>query len=240
MTTDTAGTGRQGARDDVGAIGATVGGPGAPFRLPRVRGRHRRPRPRRVLLTAGGLALAAGVLSLVRLTPQSAQTSPQAGGPGAAEAAPRADTGPGGGPGGGSTGAATAASPGAAAPGRTGPSVLPTAPLPMGGIGTVAAPGAGAAPSASPAGTTGAGAAAPAPPPGTTHASGGAPGRPAASAGTPQAPARPTARPTAPAQQTRPPSPRTTPTSAPPAPPSGGGGGGRLCLPLIKLCVGLR
>ncbi|MFC8711244.1 hypothetical protein ACFUCQ_15220 [Streptomyces sp. NPDC057197] len=234
MTTDTAGTGRQGARDDMGAIGAAVGGPGAPFRLSRVRGRHRRPRPRRVLLTAGGLALAAGLLSLVRLTPQSAQTSPQADGPGAAEAAPRVDTGPGDGPG----GAATAASPGSAAPDRTGPSVLPTAPLPMGGIGTVAAPGAGAAPSASSAGT--AGPTAPAPPPGTTHASGAAPGRPAASAGTPQAPARPTARPTAPAQQTRPPSPRTTPASAPPAPPSGGGGGGRLCLPLIKLCVGLR
>lgn len=34
---------------------------------PTGRGRHRRPRPRKALLTAGGLALAAGVLSLVRL-----------------------------------------------------------------------------------------------------------------------------------------------------------------------------
>ncbi|MFE7901948.1 hypothetical protein ACFU3E_31500 [Streptomyces sp. NPDC057424] len=34
----------------------------------RVRGRHRKPRPRKVLLTAGGLALAAGALSLLRLT----------------------------------------------------------------------------------------------------------------------------------------------------------------------------
>ncbi|MFJ3666025.1 hypothetical protein ACIPSE_06195 [Streptomyces sp. NPDC090106] len=52
------------------------------------RGRHRRPRPRKVLLAAGGLALAAGALSLVRLTPDP-------GGPGAAtaEAEPRIDEG---------------------------------------------------------------------------------------------------------------------------------------------------
>ncbi|MFF5843598.1 hypothetical protein ACFY74_19235 [Streptomyces massasporeus] len=39
----------------------------APF-PPGVRGRHRKPRPRKVLLAAGGLALAAGALSLLRLT----------------------------------------------------------------------------------------------------------------------------------------------------------------------------
>ncbi|MER6675705.1 hypothetical protein [Streptomyces sp. NPDC000983] len=33
------------------------------------RGRHRRPRPRKVLLAAGGLALVAGALTLVRLSP---------------------------------------------------------------------------------------------------------------------------------------------------------------------------
>ncbi|MFF8398295.1 hypothetical protein [Streptomyces sp. NPDC016172] len=38
-----------------------------PF-APRVRGRHRKPRRRKVLLAAGGLALAAGALSLLRLT----------------------------------------------------------------------------------------------------------------------------------------------------------------------------
>ncbi|WP_167526498.1 MULTISPECIES: hypothetical protein [Streptomyces] len=38
-----------------------------PF-APRVRGRHRKPRPRKVLLAAGGLALATGALSLLRLT----------------------------------------------------------------------------------------------------------------------------------------------------------------------------
>ncbi|MFF9807337.1 hypothetical protein ACF1G5_19845 [Streptomyces coeruleorubidus] len=52
-------------------------GPASPFEptpaetdpfSPRVRGRHRKPRPRRALLAVGGLALAAGALSLVRLT----------------------------------------------------------------------------------------------------------------------------------------------------------------------------
>ncbi|MER5543354.1 hypothetical protein ABT072_13115 [Streptomyces sp. NPDC002589] len=51
------------------------------------RGRHRKPRPRKVLLAAGGLALAAGVLSLVRVTPD-----PGAGSPGTAEAEPRLGT----------------------------------------------------------------------------------------------------------------------------------------------------
>ncbi|MYW45496.1 hypothetical protein GT346_19740, partial [Streptomyces sp. SID161] len=55
-----------------------------PGRAPGVpRGRHRRPRPRRVLFAAGGLALAAGVLSLVRITPESG-----VGAPGTAEAEP--------------------------------------------------------------------------------------------------------------------------------------------------------
>ncbi|WP_406442759.1 hypothetical protein OHB14_27790 [Streptomyces sp. NBC_01613] len=54
------------------------------------RGRHRRPRPRRVLYAAGGLALAAGVLSLVRMTPESG-----VGGVGTAEADPRQDPGAG-------------------------------------------------------------------------------------------------------------------------------------------------
>ncbi|WP_392963559.1 hypothetical protein [Streptomyces sp. LN245] len=43
----------------------------APVRLRTVRGRHRKPRRRRVLFAAGGLALAAGVLSLARMTPDS-------------------------------------------------------------------------------------------------------------------------------------------------------------------------
>ena len=59
--------------------------------LPRTpRGRHRRPRPRKVLLAVGGLAVAAGVLSLVRLAPESG-----VGGLGTAEAEPRPDPGTG-------------------------------------------------------------------------------------------------------------------------------------------------
>ncbi|WP_308298794.1 hypothetical protein [Streptomyces sp. GESEQ-35] len=55
---------------------------------PRQRGRHRKPRPRKLLLAAGGLAMAAGVLSLVRMTPDSG-----VGNLGTAEAEPRPDPG---------------------------------------------------------------------------------------------------------------------------------------------------
>ncbi|MFJ9703866.1 hypothetical protein [Streptomyces sp. NPDC101234] len=50
------------------------------------RGRHRKPRPRKVLFAAGGLALAAGALSLVHLVPEGGT-----GAPGTAEAEPRLD-----------------------------------------------------------------------------------------------------------------------------------------------------
>ncbi|MFC4471472.1 hypothetical protein ACFPH6_44490 [Streptomyces xiangluensis] len=39
-------------------------------RAERPRGRHRKPRPRRMLVAVGGLALAAGALSLMRLAPE--------------------------------------------------------------------------------------------------------------------------------------------------------------------------
>ncbi|MCF2436230.1 hypothetical protein LV779_25315 [Streptomyces thinghirensis] len=68
----------------------TTGTPAKPQHPWGNRGRHRRPRPRKAVLTAGGLALAAGALSLVRLLP----------GPGGgdvdgygAEAGPRVETG---------------------------------------------------------------------------------------------------------------------------------------------------
>ncbi|MEU1516721.1 hypothetical protein ABZ490_32030 [Streptomyces sp. NPDC005811] len=48
------------------AVDDTQGETGRLWAAPR--GRHRRPRPRKVLFAAGGLALAAGVLSLVRLS----------------------------------------------------------------------------------------------------------------------------------------------------------------------------
>ncbi|MFF4502208.1 hypothetical protein [Streptomyces sp. NPDC001401] len=50
------------------------------------RGRHRRPRPRKLLFAVGGLALAAGALSLVRMAPD-----PGSSGVGTAEADPRQD-----------------------------------------------------------------------------------------------------------------------------------------------------
>ncbi|WP_030956285.1 hypothetical protein [Streptomyces sp. NRRL S-481] len=53
---------------------------------PRVGGRHRKPRPRKALLAVGGLALAAGALSLVRLT-----AGPGSEGAGTVEAGPRPD-----------------------------------------------------------------------------------------------------------------------------------------------------
>ncbi|QNP70558.1 hypothetical protein IAG44_14680 [Streptomyces roseirectus] len=45
----------------------------------RPRGRHRRPRPRKVFLAAGGLAFAAGVLGLLRIVPEPGGAGPVAG-----------------------------------------------------------------------------------------------------------------------------------------------------------------
>ena len=59
-----------------------------PQRLFGSRGRHRRPRPRKILLAVGGLAVAAGALSLVRMAPEGALGG---GGLGTAEAEPRLD-----------------------------------------------------------------------------------------------------------------------------------------------------
>jgi hypothetical protein len=58
-----------------------------PGRRP-TRGRHRKPRPRRTLFAVGGLALAAGALSLARLVPESVG----GGGTGATQAEARAAT----------------------------------------------------------------------------------------------------------------------------------------------------
>nr|BFD83012.1 hypothetical protein StreXyl84_24130 [Streptomyces sp. Xyl84] len=224
---------------------ATPGGSGrsgrrAPFRGPRLRGRHRRPRPRRVLLTAGALAVTAGVLSLVRLTSEYGH-----GGPGTAEAEPYRHPGQGGVTAAPSSGAALTAT-GTARAGK-GPSVLPSSALPMGGIGAAAAPGTAPAPPASAYGTG------PVPSTGPAQAAGpaaagtasqrpettpppGAPAHPPAPAGTSHAPAPHPSTP-APAPSTRAP--------APPPPPSGGGGAGSggdgdLCIPVIGVCVGLR
>ncbi|MFF3450405.1 hypothetical protein ACFYXJ_25070, partial [Streptomyces sp. NPDC002667] len=54
-----------------GSAYAPGGNETAPVPLRTVRGRHRKPRRRRVLFAAGGLALAAGVLTLARMTPDA-------------------------------------------------------------------------------------------------------------------------------------------------------------------------
>jgi hypothetical protein len=91
--------------------------------LPRSpRGRHRRPRPRKILFAVGGLAVAAGVLSLVRLTPESG-----VGGLGTAEADPRPDPGTG-------TGDSTDRPANAAATISADPTAIPSATSVMGGV----------------------------------------------------------------------------------------------------------
>ncbi|MFF9452703.1 hypothetical protein [Streptomyces flaveolus] len=208
-------------------------------RLPRIRGRHRRPRPRKAVLAAGGLALAAGALSLVRLVPEP--------GGGAldgyrAEAAPHVETGRNG------TGGADKHR-GTGFPSGTGatPGVRPSATSVMGGLSASPRPG-DPIPGPSASGSTtprppasGASAADPSAAgsttvpqrpniPDTPHA-------PGAGAGDPT-PAEP--RPPQPPDAATP-APRPTPTPAPsrttPAPrpePPGG-----LCVPLLGLCVDL-
>lgn len=175
---------------------------------PRIRGRHRRPRPRKVLFAVGGLALAAGALSLVRLTPDAG-----VGGSGTAEAEPRLDPG--------ATGEAatnTAATVAAV------PDAGPSATSPMGGAGATltssptSAPTTTAAPSSHPTPAN------PTAPPGATTI--------------PEAPDTPTPATTAaattppPAPQQGPTPNRTTPPSATPQPAPPG-----LCVPIIGLCV---
>ncbi|SHI02325.1 hypothetical protein [Streptomyces sp. 3214.6] len=226
--------------DDPARQDATAAWDGAPpeeagpLWAPRVRGRHRRPRPRKVLFAAGGLALAAGMLSLVRLTPHSGDVT----GIGAAEAESQPDpvtdtatdtdastgagTGTGTAVGGTGTGAgrdkgrsADAAVPGAAAP---------TAPTAMGGASARPTPGVGLVP-----GTPGS-ATSVALTPGATytpvapHAQAPAPARTAAP--------RPTATPT----------PSAAPTTAAPAPQPQNPGPGQsgqpgVCVPVVGLCV---
>ncbi|MGW2446162.1 hypothetical protein [Streptomyces sp. NPDC001675] len=174
------------------------------------RGRHRKPRPRKVLLAAGGLALAAGVLSLVRAAPESG-----VGAPDTAQAEPRVD------PGGGTTARSTdtAVAVGAA---RT---TRPSATSAMGGVSAAptdpaetdeAVPG----PSATRA-----------PHPSGTGAPTTAPRR------TEPAPSAPHASPTAPAptRSSAPaPPPAPTPGRGTTTPPTRDDG---LCLPVIGLCV---
>ncbi|MCG7208705.1 hypothetical protein [Streptomyces arenae] len=110
----------------------------------RRRGRHRKPRPHKVLLATGGLAVAAGVLSLVQLAPDGGG----AGAPGTAEAEPRLDP---------TADATTARSANAAATIGSVPTAAPSA---AGGTG-----GASPAPTATTAGGTAAASPSPSPSP---------------------------------------------------------------------------
>lgn len=193
------------------------------------RGRHRRPRPRKAVLAAGGLALAAGALSLVRLLPEPGGDVDAFG----AEAGPRVETG--GGRGTAPDPATTPAAVSTAGP----PEVSPSATSAMGGLsgspqpGLIPGPGPFASgPSAArPSATT-----VPdspntddsAPPPAHTR-------QPPQPPGSPQQPRpdTPTPRPT----PTPPPDRGTPPTPAPTPDPEPDPPG--LCVPVIGLCVDL-
>ncbi|MET9501117.1 hypothetical protein ABZY42_05170 [Streptomyces sp. NPDC006622] len=174
----------------------------------RARGRHRRPRPRKVLFAAGGFALAVGALSLLRPASDSgvdtAQAEPRLG--------PTADTRPD--PDHATNPAVTASA---------APRPASSAAAPMGGGPTA---GSGAVPGASPTSAV----RTPSGPygPRTTSPAEARPDTPAA----PPTP-RTTPEPPRPPGPTAPPAPG--PTTAPPAPgPTSRPG---LCLPVIGLCV---
>ncbi|WP_399887979.1 hypothetical protein ACGH7X_24570 [Streptomyces sp. BBFR51] len=199
------------------------------------RGRHRRPRPRKAVLAAGGLALAAGALSLVRLLPGPGGDAGDVGGFGA-EAGPRQD-------GAGRDTATDRATTPAAAAGTAGtPGASPSATSAMGGLSASPGPGLVRGPSAS-------GPAAPLPTatggPDTPNAHGQGAEREDAdrtpAPGTPRQPQSP--RSPQPSRSdhpgpapTPPPGSATPPTSAPTAEPGDPG----LCVPVIGLCVDLR
>ncbi|MFB7573650.1 hypothetical protein [Streptomyces sp. NPDC056165] len=229
MTTHTATVRQDGDKNDNGdhCDGADIGaGAWTPPWGPRARGRHRRRRPRKALLAAGGLAVAAGVLSFVRLAPESGPTRL-----GAAEAEPHAAPGH---DSGGSAGTPADTSATTAA----GPATAPSAAVALRGVSGAPVPDGSAVPVASPSAATAA--AEPSALPETTTV-------PTALAEDPDPPEYPE-HPEHPEPTNAPgpsastaPAPRPTPapsrSTQPPAPPSGGGG---LCLPIIGLCVGIE
>lgn len=174
------------------------------------RGRHRRPRPRKVLLAAGGLALAAGALSLVRMSPDSGVS-----GLGATESdpapAPGTDAEPD-----RSTNAAATLTPNA-------PKATPSATSAMGGLGTAPTTDSIVVPTPARTATT------------APHGPGGAPAPtpPSALPGTqtPE-PSTTTPRATAPAPETPGRPPTTPPPTQQPQPDDNS-----VCIPIIGLCV---
>ncbi|MFG2377123.1 hypothetical protein ACGFY9_37370 [Streptomyces sp. NPDC048504] len=178
----------------------------APPPLPR--GRHRRPRPRKVLLAVGGLAVAAGVLSLVRLAPESG-----VGGLGTAEAEPRPDPG---------TGAddGTDRPANAAATISADPTAIPSATSVMGGITPTPTTTSGVVPTPYATATP------------TTPADANPTTVPETTTATTPPPQAPAPRPASTPTSTPTPTPSRAPNSPAPAPsrPS-------LCVPIIGLCV---
>ncbi|MEU1039073.1 hypothetical protein [Streptomyces sp. NPDC005907] len=183
---------------------------GAPLWTRPARGRHRRPRPRRALVAVGGLALAAGALSLVRPA-----HDPLGGGTGSAEAGPRG-SGTADGPAGGTTATVVPAPPTGAA----------SATAVMGGAGPTPTSGATVVPPPT------AGTPSPSRPADPATARTGIPEAPADPVTPkPPAPSRPPAASSAP----RPAPGRSTHAPAPAPDPRPDGPG--LCVPLIGLCV---
>ncbi|MEU0730134.1 hypothetical protein [Streptomyces sp. NPDC006140] len=179
---------------------------------PRVRGRHRKPRPRKVLLAAGGLALAAGALSLVRLV-----SGPGTDSVGTVEAEPRPDPVP--------TGTDETADTAASFPAA--PEAGPSSPAALGGL-TPSPATRGPAASRTPATTTDA------------RRTDGTP-RAAAPSATPL-PDTPNAPAPAPTADTPRPTPTPAPSRTAPAPAPEPDGPKQpqdpgLCVPVIGLCV---
>ncbi|MFF7792192.1 hypothetical protein [Streptomyces sp. NPDC007991] len=185
---------------------------------PRARGgRHRKPRPRKALLAAGGIALAAGALSLVRLASGPATDSV-----GTVEAQPRPDP-------------VTAGSDDAADTAATVPEASPSSPTALGGL---TPPPGTHRPAAAPPAPFRAGSMATSPSLGTRGADTAAPDRSTTIPDRTNPPA-PTARGGAPRPARTPPAPpsRATPTPDPePEKPRKSRDPG-LCVPVIGVCV---
>ncbi|WAZ23751.1 hypothetical protein STRCI_005115 [Streptomyces cinnabarinus] len=216
-TTESAGTATAddtAPADTTGAADDTSVAP--PLRLFGPRGRHRRPRPRKVLLAAGGLALAAGALSLVRPTPDSGLGSL-----GTPEAEPWASDDSG-------TDSGTGRSTNAAAAVDTVPRVSPSATSAMGGL--TATPTAAATVVPTPNATSVPAALERDPATTIPQAPNATAPRPTATSAGPQAP--PAAAPSRPAAS---PSPKPSSPSPSPSPSQSDRPG--VCVPIIGLCV---
>lgn len=204
--------GRTPGRDTAEAGPGPTGPPYDPLTprpsIPRVRGRHRRPRRRKALLAAGGLVLAAGVLSLVRLTPE-----PGVGGlGGAVEGEPRPDPG---------DDRSTNAAATVAAVSEGSPSAIAV----LGAPSAIPTPGISLAPTTSTASAAR---------PSSAPATGGTATTPAPTATTPRTPHPSTgAQPTAPPAP-EPPAPTAAPTPQQPEQP---GDEPVMCVPVVGLCV---